>query len=278
MHLPRSARAILGPAGFLSLLLVTAPSAALPQQGDWQSLSEQFGALYQKGQYRQAIGVAERALRAAELSFGPNDPRLVTTLNALAVVHNALKNFDAAQPYLDRALGIAEKFSGPDRKELARVLNTLGMNYNGRQRFAEAQDTYERALGIAQGAFGPKDEMVGTILNNFGQVFNDQQRYNEAGPYYERALEVMEDAVSPWDPRLALTLNNLAFVRKEEGGYDEAMILYERSLGILERALGEHVYVAAVLENLAKLYDLKGWKKEAAETALRARRMRARIG
>ena len=48
---------------------------------------------------------------------------------------------------------------------------------------------------------------------------------------------------------------------------DDAMMLYERSLKILERGVGrdnpDHPYIAAVLENLAALYELKGWKEEA---------------
>ncbi|HEY3132361.1 MAG TPA: tetratricopeptide repeat protein [Acidobacteriota bacterium] len=255
----------------------------LPAQGadDLDELTRQFNQLYREGRFQEAARVGERALRAAEKSYGVEHVKVAEVLDALGVTYNALKDYKKALPLIERAIAIYKRTPGEESKEMVKALNTLAMNYAAQEKFAEAQDTYERALAIAGKVLPPNDEMVATLYNNRGQLYNDQDQYKEAAADYERALDILEkdQGNAYWDPRVALTMNNLAYVKKKLGDYDDAMMLYERSLKILERGVGrdnpDHPYIAAVLENLAALYELKGWKEEAQEAAARAKRIRA---
>lgn len=269
----RSLRGRFALAPFLVVLVV----AAFQQSDDWKSLSQQFAQLYLDGRVADALRVAERELRAAEASFGPDDARRATALDHVGLAHSGLKHVREAERYFLRAIAIFEKGGDSAENGLAGALSDIGGVYNDQQKYVEAEESYQRALAIAEKARERDHVMLASILNNLGHLFTDQQRYREAGPYLERGLDAMEKAVSPQDPRLGYSLNNLAHVRKEEGSYDEAMILYERSLGILERKLGDNVVVVSVLKSLADLYSLKGWKKEADEAAERARVMGLRL-
>lgn len=265
------------------LLLVLAvalwPATAWAQ--DWDSLVQQFNQLYREGRFQEAARVGERALRVAEKTYGPQDPKVAETLDALAVTYNALEDFGKALPYIERALAIYERQGGPESKELVSALNTLGMNQAGQEKYVEAEETYARALAIAEKVLARDDVMLATLYNNRGELYGDQGQYEEAAADYERALEILEmdQGRAYWDAKVALAMNNLAHVRKEQGDYDEAMMLYEQSLATLERGLAKenpnHPYLVAVLENLAALYDRKGWKEEAEEARARARRIRS---
>jgi tetratricopeptide (TPR) repeat protein len=249
---------------------------------DLDDLTRQFNQLYREGRFQEAARVGERALRAAEKSYGAEHIKVAETLDALGVTYNSLKDYKKALSYIERALAIYKRTAREESKEMVQALNTLAMNYAAQEKFVEAQDTFDKALAIAEKVLPPNDEMRATLHNNRGQLYSEQDQYTEAAAEYERALEILEkdQGKAYWDPKVALAMNNLAYVKKKLGDYDDAMMLYERSLKILERGVGrdnpDHPYIAAVLENLAALYELKGWKEEAQEAAERAKRMRAR--
>jgi tetratricopeptide (TPR) repeat protein len=257
------------------------PSPALAGD-DLDDLTRQFNQFYREGRFQEAARVGERALSVAEKSYGPEHLKVAEVLDALGVTYNSLKDYKKALSYIERALAIYKRTPGEQSKEMVHALNTLAMNYDAQEKFVEAQDTYEKALGIAEKVLPPNDEMRATLYNNRGQLFSDQDQFKEAAADYERALEILEkdQGKAYWDPKVALTMNNLAYAKKKLGDVDDAMMLYERSLKILERGVGrdnpDHPYIAAVLENLAALYELKGWKEEAQEAAARAKQIRSR--
>lgn len=265
----------------IGLCFVPAFGSALQGADELETLTNQFNQLYRGARFQEAARAGERALQLAEKTHGPQSPKTAEILDALGVTYNALKDYKKALPYIERALAIYNK-TGSDNKEMVQVLNTLAMNQTGQEKYVEAEDTYQRSMAIAEKVLGTNDEMRATLFNNRGQLYSDQGRYEEAAADYERALQILEkdEGKAYWDPKVALAMNNLAYVKKKLNDYDEAMILYERSLKILERGIARddpnHPYIAGVLENLSKLYELKGWKEEANEAAARAKRIRSR--
>ena len=69
------------------MLALTAGAAQSPP--DWEGLTDQVYALSRQGQYGQAIIVAQKALAAAEESFGLKHPAVAITLNNLAGLYRA---------------------------------------------------------------------------------------------------------------------------------------------------------------------------------------------
>ena len=62
---------------------------------------------YERGDYKQA----ESHLRAGldDAKFGPNDPRLATSLNNLAEIYRVQGRYAEAEPFYHRSLAIWEK-------------------------------------------------------------------------------------------------------------------------------------------------------------------------
>ncbi len=136
------------------LCLLLGPAYAVAQQADWERYMRAGAAAYQQGSYAEAVKQIKAALSAAE-AFGPNDPRLATTLNNLAVFYNAQGKYAEAEPFNKRALAIREKVLGPAHPEVATSLNSLAELYRAQGRYATAEPLYNRALRIDEKALGP---------------------------------------------------------------------------------------------------------------------------
>ncbi len=135
----------------IALLSVLAVSLALPVQAQetlWKDLNAKTITLYQRGRYVEAARVAEEALKVAEETFGPNHPKVATTLNNLAELYRAQGQYSAAEPLYKQALAIWEKALGPNHPDVARTLNNLAVIYKKTGRTDEAKKLEARAKGI----------------------------------------------------------------------------------------------------------------------------------
>lgn len=86
----------------------TAP-ATQPELAEAEKLSASVTQLYAAGNYKEALPLAERVLALCEKVRGEEDPLVGRTLNNLAVLHIALKDFGKAQTTLERILARREK-------------------------------------------------------------------------------------------------------------------------------------------------------------------------
>ena len=76
---------------------------------------------YQQGNYGKAEEEWQAAMREAE-KFGPEDPRLATSLSNLAVLYGAQGMYEEAEPLFKRSLAIKAKVLGPDHPSVATSL------------------------------------------------------------------------------------------------------------------------------------------------------------
>jgi hypothetical protein len=81
-----------------------------PQAHDrWLALNEKTRTLYQQGNYTEAVNLAKQSLSFAEVSFGPQHPDTIVSLNNLGGLYHALKDWANAEPTLLKALAANEK-------------------------------------------------------------------------------------------------------------------------------------------------------------------------
>jgi CHAT domain-containing protein/Tfp pilus assembly protein PilF len=252
-------------AGFTLLLIALLCVYPLPaQESRWNDLIDQVITLYQQGKYAEALPIAAEALKAVEADFGPDDARVGTALNNLALLYVNQGKYAEAEPLYQRTLLIDEKALGPDHPDFATNLNNLAALYFHQGRYADAEPLYLRTLHIREKVLGLDHPDVATSLNNLAVLYDHQGKYAEAEPLYQRALRIREKAFGPDDPMVATTLNNLALLYGDVGRYAEAEPLFQRALRIWEMALGlDHPKVATALNNLAMLYDNQGKYAEA---------------
>jgi tetratricopeptide (TPR) repeat protein len=88
------------------------------EQAGWL-LNRASAYLRERGQYRQARPIAERALVVTEMALGPADPEVAWRFDELGLVLHELGDLDSARVQLERALAIDEAARGSDHPAVA---------------------------------------------------------------------------------------------------------------------------------------------------------------
>ena len=82
------------------------------------------------------------------IPFGPQDPRLATSLNNLGLVYHAQGKYAEGEPLIKRALAILEKALGPDHPRVATSLENYAALLRKTGRTTEAAKLEARARAI----------------------------------------------------------------------------------------------------------------------------------
>jgi tetratricopeptide (TPR) repeat protein len=156
---------------FLLALLIQSTSGAHEDDlVEAQHLNEQVLQYYAKGQYQQAIPLAQHVLLIREKVFGTENPDTAQSLNNLAALYRASGAYAKAEPLYQRALAINEKLLGADDPNTAGSLNNLALLYRTTAAYAKAEPLYQRALAIYEKALGPKHPDTARALRRFSIV------------------------------------------------------------------------------------------------------------
>ncbi len=143
----------------LVCLAAAAVGYAFLQGGPWETHMAAGAKAYQQGNYPEAEKQFTAAVKEAE-HFGPEDPRLATTLNYLGLVYDAQGKYAEAEPLYKRALAIVEKapagvdegFAAYNRGDYAtalRELRPLAEQGDGTAQSVLGQ-MYEQGKGVPQ--------------------------------------------------------------------------------------------------------------------------------
>ena len=228
-----------------------------------------------QGRYADAEADLQNARQEAE-RFGPDDPRVASTLKSLVTLYYSQGRFTEAEPLQRRARAIDEKALGAKDSSVADTLTNLAALYLRQGRYAEAARIFERALGEWERAVGPDDPRVASALNVVAEVLRAQGKYAEAEPLVQRSLAIVERAFGRDSPGVSNNLQSLATLYARQGK-PEAESMFVRLLENQERALGpNHSKVAATLEEYARLLRNMNRSAEADTLEARAKSIRAK--
>src|SRR5215472_9425352 len=126
-------------------------SSANGQSVDWETISLQAKEAFRENRYSDAKELWKVALATAE-GFGTQDDRFLESLDNLAEVYRAERNYPEAEQLYQRSLAIREQALGPEHVDVADSLNGLAEIYYAQKKYAEAEQLYQRALAIQEKA------------------------------------------------------------------------------------------------------------------------------
>jgi len=106
---------------------------------DLNALINDFSVLYKNGQYDRALEVLNEALKIAEKTFGPDDPKVATILHRLAVLYHTQRQYTKAEEACKRAIAISDKALGPDHPEVIVKLVFIADIYKSQGQHAQAE-------------------------------------------------------------------------------------------------------------------------------------------
>jgi tetratricopeptide (TPR) repeat protein len=200
----------------------------------WDSHIDEGSKAYSEQDFEEAEKQYLAAIKEAE-KFGPQDSRLITSLDSLASVYEAQRKWVEAEPLYQRTLALQENLLGLEHPEVADNLNNLAIVYKAQGKYSEAEPLYKRALAIREKANGPDHPDIADGLENLAMVYKTEGKYREAEALYTRELAIWENVLGPEHLKVATTLENYASLLRLMNRKDEADLLDARAKAILSK-------------------------------------------
>ena len=185
--------------------------------------------LVRRQRAREALPLAEEALRIAIHREGPDSMEAALAYSSVAEAHRSMGSGARALPLYRQARALYQKALGPDNPRGATLLSQEGLVLMQDGKLALAAQAMRQAVqSLSKSCPGCLVELT-IAQSNLGLLHVRQKRYREADEAYSAAIELREKfAVSP-GPELADALQSLAEVREKEHLFDDAARLNTRA-------------------------------------------------
>ena len=247
---------------------------------EWQKTYAQADTLYEKGQYKEAYPVFEKAEKLAESEFGSEHRNTVRTKHKIANILLLRGDYATAERKMVQLSGIFGRVA-PTSVERAELTFYLGQTYRNQAKYAQADSTIREGLRIVTLLPSLTDRKryraYGLVnLANLYRVMGDDQR---AKPLLVEALTVQDSLSGKVNIEYASYLSSLASVYDGLGEYTSAEPLYIEALAINRQLFGEgHPRLTIGLNNLGNLYLTLGDYAHAQPLLLKSLTIRNKTG
>jgi len=196
--------------------------------------------------------------------FGPDDPRLGTTLNSLGLVYRAEKKYGEAEGVYRRALGIMETAYG-DSIDVGNVNFNIASVMFDQGHQAEALPNLRRTAGIYERLLGGDSLKTAAVLCMEGDAYRLLKRFPESEAVLRRCADIREtNGGLIENGELADALHSLALTLIDEGKFSAAEPRLKIAEKIREKTLGiTSPLLARTMEDRAAVLKELGRDKEA---------------
>ncbi|UKP01125.1 CHAT domain-containing protein [Nostoc sp. UHCC 0870] len=227
-------------------------------------LNAQVVQLAGQGNIKQAISVAQQAVKLGETQKLTKHSVYCDSLNNLAELYRIQGHYSKAQPLYLQALNIRKQLFGLEHPDVAQSLNNLAALYHAQGNYPAAEALFLEALELWKVCYGDEDFEIATTLNNLAEIYREQGLYFKAEQVHLEALAMRRCLFDNEHPDIAQSLTNLGTLYISRGRYADAEKMHLEALAMKMRLLGEeHFDIASSLNNLGKVYDAQGRYQEA---------------
>ena len=101
-------------------------------------LGQKVHQLFNGGNYREALQVAEEQMELLKNAYGPNHHEYATAMNNVATLYQALGRYGEAEPLLEQASKIQQRTLGDDHPHTVASLSNLATVYQAMGEDAQA--------------------------------------------------------------------------------------------------------------------------------------------
>ncbi|MBN1209733.1 MAG: serine/threonine protein kinase [Myxococcaceae bacterium] len=203
----------------------------------------QVKALTDAGRYKQAMEVAEPAVKAASaLGYRPLEAEALLWLGTLEARRDEPQ---AAERRLIQALWAA--LASRSDEVQARAATMLVYVVGGdSKRFDVALQWSDMAKATLR-RMGDNEDIESDLFKNLGVAYAAQRRNVDSLAAFDRALQLADKALGPEHVRRSLILGNMGSIYKREGRLEEASRVLSEALAIRERVSGPSHPLGGVL-------------------------------
>ena len=155
-------------------VLATALSASVPvSKSDIAAIRNNLAVvLHYERRNEEARGLYEQALTQSEELFGPDDPRIVPSLEGLALIYSESGDFSRSVQMQKRALAIRQEKLSSDHPDTAISMNNLAYIYSLKGDNAEAESLFQRVIELGNRKLGASHPAVVSAVNNLAELLS----------------------------------------------------------------------------------------------------------
>lgn len=261
---------------FLFLICLCIPILSFSQT--WDDLNNEAFGYYQKGKYKSALEIYDKALTQAKTEFGDQSKEYATTLHNIGKVYSEGGAYEKSEKYYLLSLDIKKKIFGPEHENYALTLNNLGTVKIYMGNYTEAEKYLLESAAIRKKVFGVLHLDYASSLNNLAYLYQMMNRLDDAEANYLESLSIKGQIEGLRSEGYAQGLNNLGYLYQEMGRYSEAEKFYLNALDIKRELFGpKHPHYAETLSNLGVLYSELGQFKNAINNLVEAKEIFLKI-
>lgn len=248
---------------FLFLLLCSIRAGAQLQS---LPLVQQVMDHFNKGQYKEMIPVATRAVDVTKTELGEKSPFHSGMVLFLAMGHWYCFHYTEAEKWMLRSNELTLQYTGEQTPEYLSGLNRIAQLYREMGKFTESESTYHKTLSLSRSFTGGNDTLYGKSLSNTASYYQYTGQFKKAEELNLQAAALFKKLTGENSSLYATALNNLSTLYSDQGQYEKAKSLALKVLDLRKAILGEqHPDYAQSLNNTGFLFATMGQYVPAAE-------------
>ncbi|MEO1083912.1 MAG: serine/threonine-protein kinase [Acidobacteriota bacterium] len=231
------------------------------------SLDHLAEALYEQGQFQEALGHARRALEIRRQTLGEGHEHTLDSVHDVASLRFLLGDRGEAETLLRQNLEARRQLLGDSHESVAGALDNLANVSMAIGKVEEAEDYFRQALDIRLRKHGEDHPAVVGSRADLAALLHSTGNVEEAESLYRRVLADQMEVLGPDHSKVATTSANLAALLgdrgREDSGADaaavaEAEALLRRAIEIQRARRGpKSMHVSYPLIHLADLLRLR---------------------
>jgi serine/threonine-protein kinase len=145
----------------------------------------------------EARAVLGEALAIRERVYGPDHPKVASTVNELGAVALGAGRLDEAEQYFLRVVAIYRKVHGDAHYQTGIGLSNLASTYMAQKKFAQAERLFREALVIYTRTLPATHTNIGIARIKLGRTLLRQQRYTEAAAESLGGYDILKPQMDP---------------------------------------------------------------------------------
>jgi tetratricopeptide (TPR) repeat protein len=216
-------------------------------------LSQAATYLWSRGQYRQALPLAEQALAGLRQLLGEDHPDILQSMHDLANICQELGDLQRAHHLFQQTLAARRRILGEDHPATLASMNSLALTRRDLGDLQGAKHLFEETLVARRRVLGEDHPDTLWSMNSLAVTRHKLGDLQLAWELHEQALGARRRVLGQDHPDTLWSMNNLAETRRAMGDLHGARDLLEQTVAARRRVLGDdHPHTLVSMSHLAE--------------------------
>ncbi len=225
----------------------------------FNQLYQEQGTLRSRGQYKEALSVAERLITMLGEKFGEKHPYTIVQLNAKGSILEDLGRYDEAEVLYNKSIRLYGDVIGMQHPYTLTSINNLAVLFQNKGRYQESIVLLRQVVDTRLKISKAHHPFTLSAQHNLAVALKKAGKFSEAEPLFQEVITNKKSVFGHLHPETLSTQSELASLLKSRGRYKEAKKIYLETVNLREAVLGgEHPSTLSSMNGLAVLYSTAG--------------------